>query len=191
MKRFFLITSAAFAAIPGISVIVSGLGTPPGSGYRLLFGGVIEALGSLALAVLWVNQKKIQRRAKRRITRTAIAMGLLSFVFIAGYVLLFRHTVIEHPRGTAYYPIWLSGNIKKRVEKAGSRDAAIEMYGIGAIRREIDEMGNGPLAITSILLLFLYQAIFTSLTIAFGLVGFHMRQSLEDKEVNALPPDGS
>ncbi|HEX7773349.1 MAG TPA: hypothetical protein VF435_13060, partial [Pyrinomonadaceae bacterium] len=62
--------------------------------------------------------------------------------------------------------------------RAGSREAAIPQYGIAAVRRSIDEMGAIPLAVTSVLLLFVYQGIFTSLTIAFGLPGIHTDQSL-------------
>ena len=58
MKAFFVSAAAVFAAVPGLGVIASGLGTPPGTEYRLLFGGVIEGFGALALIILWVNQKK-------------------------------------------------------------------------------------------------------------------------------------
>jgi len=187
MKKLFLGASAAFAALPGAAVIISGLGTPPGSGYKWLFGGVIEAFGALALVILSLNQNRLRRVAKRRVTRFAILLAALCFVLIVCYVLLFRLTVVEHERGTAYYPVWLSGDISRMVERAGSREAAIERYGIGGVRDSIDRMGGLPLALTSVLLLLVYQGIFTSLAVAFGLAGFHMRQQLLDDAANAPP----
>jgi hypothetical protein len=178
VKKLFLGASAAFAAIPGVAVIASGLGTPPDSGYRWLFGGVIEAFGALALLILWINRAKLRRVSKRKITRTAIILCVLCFIFIASYVFLFRLTVVEHDRGVAYYPLWISGDTKTMVERAGSRESAIERYGIGGVRKSIDEMGAIPLAATSVLLLLVYQGIFTSLAIAFGLPGIHDNQPL-------------
>ena len=84
MKKIFVAASAAFAAIPGVAVIASGLGTPPGSGYRWLFGGVIEAFGALALLILWINRSKLRRISKRRITRAAIILCGVCFIFIGG-----------------------------------------------------------------------------------------------------------
>jgi hypothetical protein len=190
MKTLFLAASAAFAAIPGVGVIASGLGTPPGAHYPLVFGGVIEAFGALSLVILWVNQKKLQRYSKRRITRAAIIIGVASFIFIGSYLLLFQHTVVEHPRGIVYFPLWLTGTIERRVQSAGSRKAAIGKYGPGAegLQGAVDEMGTLPLALTSILLLSIYQGIFTSLTLAFGLLGFHMRQPMLGDLANAPPP---
>jgi len=105
-------------------------------------------------------------------------LAVLCFLCIGLYVFLFRHTVAEHERGVAYYPLWVSGDIKTMVERAGSRESAIERYGIAAVRKSIDEMGAIPLAATSVLLLLVYQGIFTSLTIAFGLPGIHANQPL-------------
>ena len=172
MKAFFVSAAAVFAAVPGLGVIASGLGTPPGTEYRLLFGGVIEGFGALALIILWVNQKKLQRRAKRKITRAAIILGTTSFVFISAYVMLFRHTVVAIDKGQAYYPIWLTGDVERMVDRAGSRGAAIDRYGPAPVNENIEKIGTTPLAVTSIILLLLYQGIFTSLTLALVLSGF-------------------
>jgi len=196
MKALFLAVSAAFAAIPGVTVLISGLGTPPGSGYKLLFGGVIEAFGALAIIILLVNSGKLRRFSQRKVTKAAILLGALCFALVVVYVLLFRHTVVEQARGTAYYPLWLNGDVSRMVERAGSRESAIARYGIGGVKEAIDKMGSLPLTLTSALLLLVYQGIFTSLTLAFGLPGFHLRKSPLDQpaEVNSpgpAPPAGA
>src|SRR5438105_1728627 len=150
MKKLLLAIAGIFGAIPGLTVIQSGIGAPPG--YKLLFGGVIEAFGTLSLLVLWVNRKKIKRHAARRVTKWAIALAALCFVCIALYISLFSFCVVAHKRGTAYYPLWTSGNIADMVARAGSRKAAIARYGIAEVVQAIDSMPSIALGLTTIVL---------------------------------------
>ena len=101
--------------------------------------------------------------------------------------MLFRHTVVAIDKGQSYYPIWLIGDVERMVDRAGSRGAAIDRYGPAPVNENIEKMGTTPLAVTSIILLLLYQGIFTSLTLAFGLVGFHMGVPLFRNEANPPP----
>jgi hypothetical protein len=171
MRKLFLAIAGIFAAIPGLAIIQSGIGVPPG--YKLLFGGVIEACGAFSLLVLWVNQKKLKRFSPIRISRYSIRMGLLFLAFLILYILLYKFCVIEHPRGTAYYPLWTNGEISTMIARAGSRRAAIEEYGIAAVILAIDKMPSMAINITTVVLLLIYQSVFTSLTMAFGLLGLY------------------
>jgi hypothetical protein len=177
VKKILLATSAAFGAIPGLAVIKSGLGTPPG--HKLLFGGVIEAFGALSLMLLWINRNKIKRRSIRKVTKLVIIFALLCFVFLTLYVSLFSFCVIDHKRGTAYYPLWTSGTIADMVTKAGSRRAAIEKYGIASIVEAIDEMPGVAIVLTTVILLFIYQGVFTTLSVMFGVLGFYVGKQIE------------
>ena len=58
MKKLFMAASLIFASIPGISVMTSGLGTPPG--YGKMFGGVIQAFGALAILLLLASREKLK-----------------------------------------------------------------------------------------------------------------------------------
>lgn len=178
MKKLLLAVAGVFGAIPGLTVIQSGIGAPPG--YKILFGGVIEAFGTISLLLLWVNRKKIKRYSARRVTRLALGLTALCFVCIALYISLFSFCVIEHKRGTAYYPLWTSGKIADMVSMAGSRKAAIEKYGIASVIQAIDEMPSVSLALATIVLLFIYQGIFTTLSLMFGLLGFHEGKPIEE-----------
>lgn len=122
-------------------------------------------------------QAQVKRLSRFRVTRSVIVLVTLCFIFLALYIVLFNFCVIEHDRGTAYYPLWLTEKIEKMVTTAKSRSAAIEMYGIAAVRMAIDEMSIAK-AITTVALLLVYQAVFTTLTVAFGLIGIHTRQPL-------------
>jgi len=177
VKKSLLAAAAVFGAIPGLTVMQSGMGTPPG--YKVLFGGTIEAFGTLGLLILWTNRKRIKRLAYRRVTRLSLALASASFGFLVIYLVVFPNCVVSHPRGTAYYPIWVTGKAADMVSRAGSRTAAIERYGIDAVREAIGQVSGWLVPITTVILLFLYQGVFTTLALCFGLLGFHEGKQLQ------------
>jgi hypothetical protein len=175
MKKLFLTASALFSAIPGIAIIISGLGAP--TDYKVLFGGVIEAFGTLSLLILSLNRTSILSMTLKKVTKIAIWLGVFSFISLSVYVVLFSYSVVTVTgRGSVYYPIYTSGRIAEMINRAGSRPAAIQRYGIAAVSEAIDEMPGTPLALTTILLLFIYQSVFTSLALAFGFLGIRHRE---------------
>jgi hypothetical protein len=177
VKKFLLATAAVFGAIPGLTVMQSGIGTPPG--YQVLFGAVIEAFGTLGLLVLWTNRKRIKRLSYRRITRLSLVLASACFGFLIIYIIVFQNCVVVHPRGTAYYPILIAGKTADLVKRAGSRRAAIERYGIDAVKGAIDEMSGWYVPVTTVSLLGIYQGIFTTLSLCFGLLGFYDGKQLQ------------
>ncbi|HKQ03983.1 MAG TPA: hypothetical protein VJ464_02545 [Blastocatellia bacterium] len=171
MKKLFVAASGIFAAIPGLVIIQTGLGTPPS--YSVLFGGCVEAFGALTLVLLWANKSKIVRLTARKATRMSVRLAALCFVSLAIYLLLYNLCIVENPpRGTVYYPLWLSGEAAELVALSGGRSAAIGEYGIMGVREAIAKMPSFALTFTTILLLLIYQAIFNSLAAAFTLIGF-------------------
>jgi hypothetical protein len=183
MKRIFLSVSGLFGAIPGLAIIASGIGVPPS--YKALFGGVIEAFGALALLLLWANRERLRWMPSSRLTRIVALMGGVSLSLIIAYVIMFNSCVITHQRGDAYFPIYSSGDLAVMVERGRSREGAIDRYGVDAVREAIRQMGAFPLALTTAALLLVYQGIFTSLTIAFGLAGLVIGGELQGV---TLPP---
>jgi hypothetical protein len=177
MKKLFLAASGIFAAIPGLVILQTGLGTPPGDGYKMLFGGTIEAFGALILLLLWVNRKSIRRMRPRRLTKCAVTAVVICFVSITLYVVLYSVCVQRNEKwhGTVYFPLWLDGEVAEMVADKGGRNAAIDEYGPRDVSEAINRMpGVGiALPLTTILHLLLYQFIFTSLAAAFGLLGIH------------------
>jgi hypothetical protein len=172
VKRLFVAASALFAVLPGLLVVARGVGTPPG--YETVFGGVIEACGVIALLTLSVNRAKIRQVAPGKATRIVIflAIGFTLTLFL--YIYLFNLCVVTvKDRGTAYYPVVLSGEIADTVAYNGSRRAAIEKEGIDTVLEEIDKLPDWHLIATTIVLLFVYQLVFTLLTVAFGFLGFN------------------
>lgn len=178
MKALLISVAGIFAAIPGLLILASGLGVPPGR--TGLFGGAIEAFGSLVLLLLWLNAGKLKRMSARAATRSSVVMGISALCVFALYIFLFSLTVQTHAmRGTAYFPLWTTGTLQQMVDRAGSRAAAIERYGIDAVQLAIDQMSPAPLAVTTILMLALYVLAFTLLTAAFGIPGFRITAKQE------------
>ena len=179
MKKLFLAASGLFSAVPGLTIIWKGIGTPPG--YAVLFGGIIEAFGALSLVILMVNKAKLKRLSSRKATKFAIALSISCFLSLIIYLFLFNLCVVDHPtHGTVYYPVWSSGHLSELIQRTGSRYAALDRYGSYPLTKAIQQMPGHPfpLIVTTALLLSVYQAIFTTLATAFGILGFHKGKSL-------------
>jgi hypothetical protein len=110
-----------------------------------------------------------------------IVLAVTCFALLVLYVSLFSFCVVKHQRGTAYFPLWTNGKIADMITRAGSRPAAIEKYGISEVVQAIDEMPSLPLHVTTGVLLFIYQAIFTTFTLMFGVLGFKEGKTLDDQ----------
>lgn len=184
MRKLFLAASSLFSTIPGLAVIGSGIGTPPG--HKVLFGGVMEAFGVLGLLILWINKHKLKKSTPSKISRWAIALGIIGFLSLGAYLVTYNYCVITvGNREPVYYPLWLSGDAATKIAEKGGRIAAINYHGSGGVQAIIDKSPGIALPLTTVLLLFLYQAIFTALALAFGLLGFHGGRDIEER----LNPD--
>lgn len=182
MNALFTALAGVFAVVPGIKVLRSGLGAPPQ--YGTLFGAVIEALGCLTLALLWANRSRLRQWSWPRVNRWVIGLMIAFAVSLTVYLFILNSCVITDARysgQTVYYPLWLSGPAARMVAHAGSRSEAIARYGPSAVQDAVAALTTAQTATTA-LLLFLYQAVFTTLTAAFGIIGFHAGKE--------LPPDG-
>ena len=188
MKKLFAALSATLASIPGLSVILSGLGAPPG--YKLLFGGIIEAFGTLVLFILYVNRKRIQRAAKHRITKTAIILACCSCVSIGLYFLLYQHCVVRHStHGTVYFPLYTTGRIAQLITQDGTRYAVLDHFGHHSIITELHSMPSYTFAIslTTFVLMLVYQSISNALAAAFGLLSFYVEVPMVTPETEGQP----
>jgi|GEM_PF-2192617 len=174
IKTLFLAASGMLASIPGLAIMLKGIGTPPGE--EIMFGGIVEAFGALSLLVLWINRGRLRRIARKRITNWTIWLAVIFLLCLSSYVFLFKHCVVHHPtHQTVYYPLWTSGHISEIIDRTGGRYQALDKYGNHSINTAIHEMPQYALAsaVTTALLIFLYQGFCTSLTVVFGLLGFH------------------
>jgi hypothetical protein len=170
MKKLFAAAAACFAAIPGLAVLLSETGVPPGQ--VKLFGAVTETFGALAILVIWVNRKRIREMTPDRVTTIAIRVGVGALLALLAYIALYDLTVCKKPpRSPVYYPVLLSGAAARIVRDAGGRCSAVETYGSDEVREAIDKMPALALPATTGLLLVIFLTAFTGVATAFGLVG--------------------
>lgn len=163
MKKLFMAASAIFGSIPGIGIMSSGLGTPPG--YAKIFGGVIQAFGALSILLLLASREKLKGLDRRKVTLVAIGLASASLCFLVFYIQLLSLCIVTHPiHGSVYFPLWNSGHALEMVSRAGGRYAAVDRYGSYPVSKAIQEAPSHPLPIvaTTVLLLFVYQSIFTT-----------------------------
>lgn len=166
MKKLFATISGAFGAIPGLAVLMYGLGAPPGE--WKLFGGVTESFGTLTLIILYVNKGKLGQISLRRLTNWAIALGCISFGGIGLYIALHEICIVHCALwGSVLYPLWLSGELAKVVAEHGGREQALCDYGAIEIVKAMSPVVRG---ITIYFLLLVYTAISVCLAAAFGLL---------------------
>jgi len=76
--------------------------------------------------------------------------------------------------------LWTSGELRNLVSSAGGRWAALDEFGWFGVYTAVRNMPPYALPITVAVLLICYQGVFTSLTMAFGLLGVHRSSTLDD-----------
>lgn len=184
MRCLLLALSILFNTIPGVVTLLSVLGVPPR--YKVAFGAIVQAIGVFSLLALWVNREKIKAMPSSKVTIWAIILVIVFFACICCYIYILGLCVVQHDRGSVYFPIWLDGRIADMVSTSGGRPAAITKYGIDAVRQAIEQADNNSLALTTVILLVVYQMIFTALGVCFGLLGFH-REGVTPEEEDGPP----
>jgi hypothetical protein len=171
LTSFFTIASGIFAVIPGITVLISNVGVPPGAS-STLFAATIEALGVLMLLILWLNKKWINNLTMEKTTRLAIVGAIIFLVALFSYLFLFGYYVEDVPDSNAlFFPFWPQGELKENLVSMGSRAELIRQWGRDDVYNVIQSSSKSALLMTTLIFLFVYQLIFLALTFSFGILG--------------------
>lgn len=171
VSDIFSIASGVFAIVPGIAILTSNIGVPPNSS-KALFGGVIEALGIFTLLILWLNKGWIKKLSVRRINKLSLTAIVVFLLCLFGYIFLYQYLVVETANSESlFFPLWPNGELKQGIEQFGSRNELITQWGRDDVYKVIQSSSHIQLLLTTLIMLFLYQMIFVSLTFAFGLLG--------------------
>ena len=171
LGEIYKAASAVFGILPGIAILLTNLGVPPDTS-KLLFAGVIEALGVLTLLILWTNKEKISAISPSHITQYALWAGGLFLISLFCYLFLSGQYVVPVPfSNPLLFPIWPRGELMEGLAQYGSRSALIQNWGADDVRRVIQSSSSASLQLTSLVFLFNYLVLFISLTFAFGILG--------------------
>jgi len=171
ISSFLSIASGVFAVIPGIAILTSNVGVPPNSS-KALFGGVIEALGVFTLMLLWLNRSWIKSSSIILINRLSLISIITFIICLFGYIFLYNYLVVEVvDSDSLFFPLWTNGELQEGILKYGSRYELIGEWGRDDVYKVIQSTSEIPLMVTTLLMLFIYQLIFVTLTFSFGLLG--------------------
>lgn len=161
---------SAFALLPGLVIIATNLGVPPGISH-LLLGGIIEACGVFTLIILKVKKKDLHQSDPKKLWRLSIVFFLLFLLALLSYLVLFQLQVIYNSTydQTVFFPFWQGNDLQFMISHAGSKNAAIDNYGVEAI---ILATKNPEicLSLTMIVFVLVYLSIFEFLTVGFSLL---------------------
>lgn len=171
MKKIFTSLSGVFAALPGVSILLSSLGVPDPDD-KMLFGGIIEAIGCGVLGLIFLNKTFFLRKSLKAINIWVVLSFFLFLVSIIGYVTIYKLCVIEHQEfSRVFFPLFSSNALSEKINAEGGKLAFIEKwYGDGA-NKQIQKLASIQMIKTNIVFLLVYQFVFTSLTIGFGMLG--------------------
>jgi hypothetical protein len=182
LRSVFVTASGLFLSVPGLAAMLKGLGAP--QGYEVLFGGIVEALGALSMLLLILRRQKLREITLKRVTQVSLILCTVSIISLLIYLYILNLCIVVHPtHGTVFFPLWTSGHLRNIVEHTGSRYAALDRYGLYPITAAIRNMWGYPLPMIAAVgaLLLAYQAVFTSIAIAFAVLG--LRSSNEQAPI--------
>ena len=167
MKVLFAALTVIFAAIPGLGIIKTNLGVPPGES-EILYGGIIESVCCLILALIVFNREKIGVLQFPKRKRIVISFFCFFFISLFTYLGLAFYCYKKTEQDSVFFPLWASGELSIKIEQAGSRLQLLNLTGSGNVKRIIDASSTMNLLITKFLSMILYTAVFAFLTLTFG-----------------------
>lgn len=169
--------SVGVGLLPGVTVLLSGTGSPPGlSG---LFGGIIETFSAVALVLVWLNRGKLRNARRSLVTRATIALGAVALLLFVGYTLLFRYCVISlADRSPVYFPLVACESLATEIDLAGgSRAALVEAWGSRQAQELAEKCPDMQRSLTTVVLLKVYALAFVVLTCALAIPAAASRTS--------------
>lgn len=191
LSNIFTVASGVFGVLPGIAILLTNMGVPPNSSQKL-FAATIEALGIMTLLLLWMNKDNIQRKTTKSFN-SLTTVGITSFIFaFFAYMFLYGYLIEEVPNSMSlFFPLWEKGELKQGLKDLGSRTELVRQWGRDDVYEVINESSKVPLLITTLILLFVYQLVFVSLTFSFGLIGIRLSKKSPAKSAGRKKKAGA
>lgn len=182
LGKVFSGISATFALIPGMTILITKLGVPPGAS-QVVFGASIESVCVLILLTLWVNKQKIGLLPSRLITKYTIIMGVTFVILFISYLFLYGYYVEEVPHSAnLLFPLWPGRELAEGLQMHGSQLRLVEAWGRDDVYKVIQSSSSISVQLTIILFLLNYMGIFVTLTTGFGILGIKVAETNEKKE---------
>ena len=167
MDKLLIWASRAVALLPGVAVLATGIGSPPG--YEKIFGGLIEAFGAVCLLVIELNRGRLRKSRRVSVTNAALVAAITSFLLFVAYIPLVDYCVVRIPgRTPVYFPLIACRNLQSEISEAGSRAALVNKWGSAEVDEIVRECPEICRIGTTVVLLLFYASALLMLTIALG-----------------------
>jgi hypothetical protein len=141
MKAVFSWVSLVIGILPGLTVILIGLGTP--ADLRQPFGIIAAAWGLVAFTVVFLINGTAVRPSKKALIGLTVVSGIVGCVLLSSYwIVLDRCVFYSDKRSPAFFPLWLDGQAREDVESVGGRQAYYERYGVGAVSKLVETQSS-------------------------------------------------
>jgi hypothetical protein len=171
MKKFFQSLSGVFAALPGVAILISSLGVPD-PGYKILFGGIIEALGCGILGLVYFNRNYFLHQNIARVSKWVVLSFTAFFIFMIFYIIIYQVCVKNYEDySQVYFPLFTSDQLSNEINSLGGKLQFVQKWGGDGVKMRIERFSGRELIITNVIFLVLYQFIFSFVTLAFALLG--------------------
>lgn len=161
-------------ALPGMGVIVHGLGTfEP---FKIPIGLMGAVCGPLAFGIHSYIAIKAKRTAQTRIASATIWWGLAALLAFALYWILMAQCVFqkEPAEAQSFIPLFLTGEGAQIVRDEGGRDQFYKKYGANGVNA-LNETQQFAVITSLVIFIFLFSVGSIGISVSIGLV-----QALED-----------
>src|SRR5690606_28095179 len=132
----------AFGLLPGFAILITNLGVPPDAS-KLLFAGIIEAIGVFTLLILWTNRNKIKKIPAQKITKYALLACGLFLISLFLYLFLYGQYVIQVPHSRSLlFPLWPQDELREGLITHGSKLELIHNWGVDDVYKVIQSSSS-------------------------------------------------
>ena len=180
MSKTLMAASAVFSALPGVAALVSALRTPPE--YKTVFGSLSIIAGVATVLILWVYRPRFGKRERKRVVTIVVVSSVTMLSSLVGYLILSEKCCVVGTRkeikvfGPIYFPIWLTADMQKLVDKAGGRSNFVDKYTAEDAVDALSAMKGIEMrrGLTTLCLFILFCAIPVSATTLLGVPALHL-----------------
>jgi len=181
MKKAIERIKYLFGLIPGIFIMITNLGVPPGQS-KLLFGGLIEIFGAMTLWLLVIKKNKLKTLLESRHFNYSFLFAILSILFIVSYFFINSYFVKGKENHYVIYPIVITSDSLKNEIARYKYEGLIDEYGRDEVEKFINDEEPFYASLTEIIFFLNYLFIFISIVITFGFYGITLEDDFVKKK---------
>jgi hypothetical protein len=119
VKAFLISIAAIFAAVPGLSTLVTEIGAPPGR--KEMYGAILTFAGCFTLAAVFICRKSLRNFPPGKTVAVSAGLALAGLIVFTIYYAVFheycsvRSTKLQYQDDKPiYFPLLVTGRSRRR-----------------------------------------------------------------------------